>query len=68
MQASTFDSVLIAETMPEDFKNYSFTGKKIECFIRVTWRQDPNQTSITLIGGSEKKRYQVNIIFKIPSH
>jgi hypothetical protein len=54
IQANTFDSILTPDTMPENFKNCSFTGEQMECSIRVTWTQDPNKTAIALIAGGER--------------
>ncbi|UJR32849.1 hypothetical protein I4U23_020311 [Adineta vaga] len=55
MQTNVFDSIITADTVPNDLKNCSLVTDQMECSIRVTWTQNPNQTSIILLAGSERQ-------------
>jgi hypothetical protein len=55
LQSNIFDYIITADNIPENLKNCSFIGEQLECSIRVTWIQDPNNTEITLQSTGERR-------------
>lgn len=55
IQANTFNSILTANTVPNDFNNCSFPTNQAECSMNVIWTQDPDQTQIVSMGGGGRR-------------
>ncbi|CAF0828522.1 unnamed protein product [Adineta steineri] len=53
-ESNIFNTIITADTIPENLKDCTLISEQMECSIHVTWTQNPDQTILILMPGGER--------------